>query len=313
MIFIFFLLLILLFILITSYVCFYLTFYVPQKRKGQKLGFDFPDGDAYKPFKEQIRAWREQLNTLPYDTVSVTSFDGLTLRGRYYEKHKGAPIELMMHGYRGDSQRDLCGGVDRAFRIGHNVLLVDQRAAGTSDGDVISFGINESRDVLVWLDYLSSRFGNDIKVILTGISMGASTVLMSLERDLPNFVVGILADCGYSSAKDIIKLVVKDMKLPPNICYPFIKLGALLYGKFNLDELTAVDAVKKANIPIIFIHGNQDKFVPHEMSIENFNACTSEHKKLVIIDGAAHGLAFPYSPDEYVNALKEFFAYIYNN
>lgn len=310
MTFIIIFLLIILIVLLASYICFYMTFYVPQKNKSRKQEYIIPDGKAYEPFKEQIIEWQKQLNTLPYDNVSVQSFDGLTLRGRYYEKKKGAPIELMMHGYRGDSQRDLCGGVDRAFSLGHNVLLVDQRAAGTSDGDVISFGINESRDVLEWLNYLSDRFGNDIKVILTGISMGASTVLMSIERGLPDYVVGILADCGYSSTKNIIKHVIKHMKLPPDICYPFVKLGAKLYGGFDLEEITAVDAVKKANIPIVFIHGDKDKFVPYEMSIENYNACTSK-KQLLLVKGAAHGLAFPISPDEYINTLSEFFSYIY--
>ncbi len=286
-----------------------MAFYVKNKDKIPKEEYSIPDGRIYEPFREQMIEWQKQIRKMPHDDVEIKSFDGLTLRGKYFETKKGAPIEVMMHGYRGNSQRDLCGGVNRAFAVGHNVLLVDQRASGLSDGNIISFGINESRDCLAWVDYLTERLGKDINVILTGVSMGASTVLMCIERGLPSCVKGILADCGYSSTKDIIKIVIKKMKLPADLLYPFVKLGAKIYGRFDLEEIIPQEAVKKSTVPVIFAHGDIDDFVPYFMSVDCFNACVSE-KKLVTIKDAGHGLCYPVSPEYYVNELSEFFSYL---
>ena len=296
-------------ILITSYICFYMAFYNAERNKEDKEAYSIPEGKIYEPHREQMIAWQEQIDDMPHDDVEVISFDGLRLRGKYYELDKNAPIELMMHGYRGNSRRDLCGGVNRAFEVGHNVLLVDQRASGNSEGNVISFGINESKDALTWIDYLQERFGEDSKIILTGVSMGASTVMMCIERGLPKCVKGILADCGYSSTKDIIKKVIKEMHLPANILYPFVKLGAKIFGKFNLEEIVPVEAVKKSPVPILFAHGDIDDFVPYYMSVDCYNACTSK-KILVTIKGAGHGLCYPSSPEEYVKKISEFYSYL---
>lgn len=294
---------------LTSYICFYMAFYNAEKNKTDKEAYSIPEGKIYLPHREQMIKWQKQMDEMPHDKVEIKSFDGLTLRGKYFELDKNAPIELMMHGYRGNSRRDLCGGVNRAFEVGHNVLLVDQRASGSSEGNVISFGINESRDALKWLEYLQSRFGTDAKVILTGVSMGASTMMMCIERGLPPCVKGILADCGYSDTKAIIKKVIKEMHLPADILYPFVKLGAKLYGKFDLEEIVPIEAVKKCNVPILFAHGDVDDFVPYHMSVDCYNVCPST-KLLVTIKGAGHGLCYPVAKEEYVKKLTEFYSYL---
>ena len=143
-------------------------------------------------------------------------------------------MEIMFHGYRGNAERDLSGGIQRCFALGRSVLLVDQRTSCGSEGNVISFGINEHRDCLSWVDFAVKHFGPDIKIILTGISMGASTVLMAAGKELPKNVVGVLADCGFSSAREIIKKCARDLKIPADLIYPFIKLGAKIFGHFNL-------------------------------------------------------------------------------
>jgi fermentation-respiration switch protein FrsA (DUF1100 family) len=114
-----------------------------------------------------------------------------------------------------------------------------------------------------------------------------------------------VADCGYSSSKEIIKKVVREMKLPPAIIYPFIRLGGMLYGKFDIEETTPAEAVARSRTPIVYLHGDDDDFVPHAMSVECFNA-TRAPKKLVTIEGAGHGLAFPQNPEKYVESLREF-------
>ncbi len=293
------------FVFLIPYVCFKMAFYVRNKDKKLKEEYDMPPGKIYKPYHSQMKIWMQKMRNIKSEDVYITSFDGLKLHAKYYEGIKGAPVEIMFHGYRGSAERDLCGGIQRSFEIKRNVLLVDQRASMQSEGNVITFGINESKDCLKWIEYVNKKFNGNVQIYLTGVSMGASTVMMATSYDLPSNVVGVVADCGYSSVKDIICKVIKEMHIPPKLAYPFLKLGAKMYGKFNLDELNPVDAVKKCKIPIIFFHGDNDAFVPCEMSKINYDACASK-KRLVIIKGAGHGLGYCVEPKRYVEELKTF-------
>ncbi len=292
-------------VLITAYICFRMTFYVTPKQRKPREENPLPPGKVYEPYRDQMIGWMKEVRALPHDEICITSFDGLKLYGKYYECQPGGPIELMMHGYRGLAERDLCGGVQRCFVLGHNALIIDQRACGDSEGNVITFGIHESRDCLSWVDYLVNRFGKDTKIMLTGISMGASTVLMAAAKPLPDNVVGVLADCGYTSARDIISKVIRDIKLPPRLLYPFVRLGARLYGKFNLHETAADEAVAKCKIPVLFVHGDTDDFVPCEMSIRNHQLCTAP-KRLLTVPGAGHGLSYLVDSELYISTLAEF-------
>ena len=296
---------VLLFVLAASAVCFFLVFYsAPRKDPGDRI--DIPDGEIYEVYREQMEAWVRQTRQMHQEDVSIRSFDGLTLRGKYYEYAPGAPIELMIHGYRGSSERDMSGGVQRAFRLGRSALIIDQRASGRSEGNVITFGVREHRDCLAWVDFMVKKFGPDVKIILTGISMGASTVLMASGQELPENVIGILADCGYTSAREIIHKILRQIRLPIRLVYPFVKLGARLFAGFDLEQADARKAVRNCTRPVIFYHGDGDDFVPWEMSRDNHAACPSR-KKLVIIPGAGHGLSFPADQERYVAELREFF------
>lgn len=295
-------------VLIASYVCFRMAFFVKPEDKNPTEEYPIPEGRIYEPFREQMVAWIKEVRALPHEDMTITSFDGLKLRGRYYEFAPGAPLEIMFHGYRGNAERDMCGGVQRCFALGRSALIVDQRGCGSSEGNVISFGIHEVRDCLAWLDHAIQRFGPDVKIILTGISMGASTVMMAAGQELPPNVIGVLADCGFTSAEDIIKVVIREkMHLPPNISYPFVKLGARLFGHFNLDSISALEAMAKAKVPVIFYHGEADDFVPCDMSRRNFDACASR-KHLVTIPGAGHGLCYLVDPERYLKELDAFFS-----
>ena len=292
--------------LLISFICFYMAFFVPKHGPVDPNEYPIPDGEIYEPFRDKMVNWMKQTRQLPYEDFYITSFDGLKLHGRYYEYAPGAPIELMFHGYRGNAERDLCGGVQRCFALKRSALLVDQRASGHSEGKVITFGIKEHKDCLNWVDFMVDRFGPDVKIILTGISMGASTVLMAAGTPLPPQVKGVLADCGFTSAKAIMCKVIRQINLPPRLLYPFARLGAKLFGRFDLEATSPLEAVKKAAVPIIFFHGDDDAFVPCYMSQENFEACASR-KQLIRIPGAGHGLAFPVDKEGYLSALAEFF------
>ena len=292
-------------ILIISYICYRMAFYaLPRKPMGDAI--EIPEGEIYEVFREPMERWAKEVRAMPRQSFSIRSFDGLTLWGNFYEYAPGAPIELMFHGYRGSAERDLPGGVQRCFRVGRSALIVDQRCSGKSDGHTITFGIKEHKDCLAWVDFMVRHFGPDVKIILTGISMGAATVLMAGGCELPGNVIGILADCGYSSAKDIIKVVIKSMGLPVALAYPFVKLGARLFGGFDLEETSPEEAVKRCKVPVIFYHGESDDFVPCHMSRVNFEACASR-KRLVTIPGAGHGLSYPVDQERYLRELRDFF------
>ena len=293
-------------VLLIAYLCFRMAFYVPKKILIGPDDYPIPEGDIYEPHREQMTAWMKEVRALPCTEHHITSHDGLQLWGKYYECLPGAPMEIMFHGYRGCAERDLCGGVQRAFSVGHNVLIVDQRTAGKSDGKVISFGVNESKDCLRWLDYAIQTFGKSQKIILTGISMGASTVLLASANQLPEQVIGVLADCGYTSAEAIIKRTIRKMRLPADLLYPFVKLAAKLFGHFDLEEYSPIEAVKNCRLPVIFFHGEGDDFVPCYMSQENYDACASR-KALFTVPGAGHGLSFPAMQEWYIRKLGEFF------
>lgn len=296
---------IVLLVIIISFICYRLAFYSKNK-KPKTDEINLPNQPIYQLFKNDIIQDITDIRKLDYQEFKIKSFDGLNLYGKYYECIKGAPIEIMFHGYRGNGERDLSTGVKRAFKCNRNALVIDQRGSGKSEGHTISFGINERHDCVSWAKFVSKHFGNDIPIILTGISMGAATVMLASSMDLPQNVIGILADCGYDKASDIIKKVIKQMKLPANIFYPFVKLGAKFFGHFNLEETSPYESVQNSKLPIIFIHGEKDDFVPCYMSERLYNVCKSR-KKLVTIKDADHGVSYLVNPNTYITELNNFF------
>ena len=289
-------------IMLVLYVCFRKCFFA--SKKGTE-GFSLPEGELYQKYRERMEGWYQWVKTLPCTELEITTFDGKKQYARYFEHKKGAVTEIMLHGYRGSAERDLSGGVERAFRLGHNVILVELRTSGRSEGNVISFGINESRDCIKWIEKASEFLGKDAKFILTGISMGASTVLMTAGKGVPPCVVGVLADCPFSSQEQIIKKTIGEMKLPA-FMYRFVSAGAKVFGRFDLNELSPIEAVKTINVPVIFFHGEDDDFVPCEMSRLLFEKCNAP-KQLVTVKNAGHGLAFPVDEEGYLKAASDFF------
>lgn len=291
---------------VIAYICYRMAFYAKPRKPLPADVIEIPEGEIYEVFRESMENWARQTRAMSHEEFTITSYDGLTLKGRFYEYAPGATIELMFHGYRGSAERDLPGGVQRGFKLGRSVLLVDQRCSGGSQGHTITFGIREHKDCLSWVDFMVKHFGPDVKIILTGISMGAATVLMASNKALPPQVIGVLADCGYSSPKEIIQTVIAQMGLPVGLSYPFVKLGARLYGGFDLECDSPIESVKQAKVPVIFFHGETDDFVPCHMSRAMYAVCPTR-KKLVTIPNAGHGLSYVVAPEMYLTALEEFF------
>lgn len=295
---------ILLLLFIVTYYCYLATFY-RNKKKIQDV-YSLPDKDLYLPYKPKLDELYYSLLDIKYEDVLIKSYDNTKLSAKYYHNSDEKVIQIMFHGYKGSGEVDFCGGHKLAHNINHNVLLVDQRAAGSSNTHTITFGIKERYDCLEWIKYCINRFGDDIKIILVGVSMGGATVLMASELTLPKNVVGIVADSPFTTPKDIICKVITDMKLPPKLIYPFIKIAARVYGNFNLEESDSIKAVKNSTVPILVIHGERDSFVPCEMSkqiAENANGNVQFESFL----GAGHGFSFMTDPDRYIKITTKFY------
>ena len=282
---------------------------------GYKLAFYYEDPKA-SPYEygddEQSRAVKAVLDEAiaefekaEFEKVSIISHDGLKLTGRYYHVKDGAPLEIQCHGYKGNATRDFCGNWRIAKEAGRNVLLIDERCHGNSEGHTITFGILERKDVMKWIKYANKHFGN-VPIMLSGVSMGAATVLMTSGMDLPKNVKGILADCPYDAPSNIIKKVLgTDMGMPVKLVYPLIRLGGMLYGKFNLDAASPVEAVKKSRIPILLIHGDDDRFVPYEMSC-NIHKAAPDKIEFYTIHDAGHTMNYVKAPEQYTRIVNAF-------
>ena len=291
-------------ILIAAYCTYVFTFRARKDRARDP--FILPDREEYTKDQKIMRDLILEMNAVPFERVYTKSFDGLTLTARYIHVKDGAPLQIQCHGYRGNPVRDFCGGNKLARDNGHNSLVIEQRAHLDSEGNVISFGVNERKDVLSWIEYAVKRFGDDIQIILSGVSMGAATVLMASEYNHKN-VKCVVADCPYSAPHDIIKSVAKSMGFPSFIAMPLVRLGAFLFGHFRLGAASCIEAVKKTRHPILLIHGEADSFVPCAMSREIKNACKSD-VRLETFPDAGHALSFIKDFGRYQRVCQEFFS-----
>lgn len=285
-----------------SYYAYRIAFFSPKN--GRDI-VPSPKGSQYDPYRDEMKRIYHQLNNRPCEFVTTLSHDGLKLSGRYYHVKDGAPLDIGFHGYRSHPMTDFSGGSELSFQMGHNLLLIDERAHGKSDGRTIAFGIQERHDVLSWIIYALERFGSETKIVLYGVSMGAATVLMASELDLPNNVKGIIADCPYAVPMDIILHVGQKMPIPNWLIHPFVILGAKIYGGFDIRETDALRAVEKSAVPILLIHGEDDRYVPCEMS----ESVVQANPKMVVrhtFPGAAHGISYLSDTKRYQKIVREF-------
>ena len=151
------------------------------------------------------------------------------------------------------------------------------------------------------------RFGKDTPLILSGVSMGATTVLMASDLELPETVCGIIADCPYSSPRDIITKVAGEFGLPRKPAAALCSLGAWLYGHFKVGDGSALDSVSRTKLPILLLHGEEDQLVPCQMSRKIYDACNSD-KELQTFPGASHGMSYLEDPQRYEATVGRFLA-----
>jgi len=266
---------------------------------------DIPEGEMFDKLKDEMLTNINRLLVVPYERISVRSHDGLTLVGKYYEGQPGAPLIIFFHGYRSTGERDASGGFQLCRERGWNLLVVDQRSHGESGGRTITFGIRERYDCRTWAEYAARRFGPETPIFLWGISMGASTVLMASNLELPASVRGIVADCGFDTPGGIMKSTLRRWRWPQFPMYQFAALGARLFGGFRLNETSALECVRTAHLPILLVHGEEDGIVPCEMAHALRAACASP-VTLLTVPGASHGISWYVDLPAYQEALVRF-------
>ena len=261
----------------------------------------------YPDQQKDIESVIEQLKAIekePYEDIYISSFDNKRLRGMFYKYNDSKRIAIMFHGFQGTPIRDFSVGFWLVKNMGFNILLVDERAHGLSDGRIITMGVKERFDIKSWADYVANAFPNS-EVVLIGISMGAASLLMATDLELPKNVKCIIADCPYASSKDIVcKTCKDDLHVPLFIGWPIVFVGALFLG-FNLTKGDARKSIKKATIPCLIIHGESDPIVPPRMSEEIYLANPMIVERYTF-PGARHGLSYVADPERYEKITGDF-------
>lgn len=235
------------------------------------------------PIAKEGRRW---LEGMPYINVYIKSFDGLRLYGALLENYSDK-IVICVHGFTGSGKKDFASLAQAYYKNGYNVLLVDNRAHGQSEGKYVGFGVLDRFDLRNWVKYVINRFGSNVQVFLHGISMGAATVLMA-SSIMPKNVRGIIADCGFTSVYEIFEYVLKrDYHLPK---FPIIYLTNIMSkirAGYGYKDVNTTAEIARSDIPILFIHGENDEFVPLWMTMKNYSHCKA-YKELFIVKESEH-------------------------
>lgn len=292
-------------ILIAMY--FYLPHYVFQfifkRPKRSKKVPKFYQGTPHYIASRKGMAFMESIG---YEDAHIQSFDGLNLHAYIYKAEKPSKkFVLGIHGYRSYARPEYGPYIEFYRSQGYNMLLPDDRAHAPSEGDYIGFGVLDRLDCVAWAKYIVSTYGDDVEIILHGVSMGAATVLSASCEDLPKQVKGIVADCGYSHPFDVLNSQLKKLPNSEAILKKVEKLCEKKIG-FDLHSITALGQVKKAKVPIFFIQGGKDEMVPSYMVHELYKACPTR-KRLLYVTNAAHAESICMAKAEYEQCLIEFF------
>jgi fermentation-respiration switch protein FrsA (DUF1100 family) len=282
----------------------YLFIYFNHPDKHKKIG-DCLSGHQYQSYSELFLSYIKQIKEWDHKRVFIRSYDGKKLSARIYENVPGAPVAILMHGYRAEAMNDFAGILPIIRKMGYTIVLVDERACGKSEGVTITFGIKERKDCMSWIRYVLKHYGPDTKILLYGVSMGAATVMMASSLGLPQNVEAIIEDCGFTTPKDIIMKTAADMGLPAKFLYPFARIGAWLFGGFDVESASPIDSVSDAKVPILFIHGYQDGFVPYSMGSMLYDACSGP-KRMETFERGEHAVSVLSDPWKYESVVSSF-------
>lgn len=239
----------------------------------------------------------------------IISFDGLKLKGLLLtHDNNNKKFAILVHGYKCNG-RDEMSHLARHYYddLGFACLIPDDRAHGKSEGKYIGFGYLDHFDVLSWSNYLIENFGNDIEIILHGISMGAATVMMTAgSKNVPKQIKGVIEDCGYNDTDEEIQCNIRDMtKMKLSVIKNMTSHICKKKAGYFFKDASPREFLKNASVPILFIHGTEDTFVPTYMGKELYKAYTGE-KELLIVEGARHARSYYIAKEKYDNYMDSF-------
>lgn len=280
------------------------------RKEDSGTGPDMDTGTDWEPFLKMIGERKDWLVGHGLEQVSVRAHDGLRLFGRYFpaEHQPAKRLVLCAHGFMSQGLNDYSALSPFYHEMGYDMLIVDLRAHGASDGKYIGFGVLDRYDCLKWLEYIAERFGAQREVVLHGISMGASTVLMACGLGLPSSVKAVVADCGFTSPWDVFKSVLaRSYHLP---AFPILNLASSICEReagYRFDACSTLVAMEKNTVPTLFIHGAQDTFVPTWMGQTAYAACRAK-KDLLVVEKANHAASYYLNPQRYEGAIYRFLA-----
>ena len=267
----------------------------------------FASDNPLYPYQQRFIDGGAWVDEQELETLTITSFDGLKLYADLLRLEGSKKVAIVFHGYHSSYRGDFSISLPYYRELGFNLLLVDQRSHGRSEGRYLSYGILEKYDCRDWANEMVKVFGNDCEIVLSGISMGASTVMMAAGLKLPPQVKAITADCGFTCGFDIVRNTAKQInRFIPDIVIHTTNLFCRIFAGFDLREDNTQIALQKSTVPILFIHGTHDAFVPCEMTLRSYAACKSE-KQLLTVAGASHGLSFLVDEPLVKKTMKEFF------
>lgn len=256
----------------------------------------------FKDRLHEANLWMEKQHP---EKVTIKGMDGLSLAGGLYINPNAKRIVLCVHGYRGDGKTAFSTILPFYLENGCSVLIIDQRAHGESEGKYITFGAKESEDVALWAKFLAKRFPG-MPIFMDGVSMGAASVMMSTACGLPKEVCAVISDCGYTTPAEILAQVVKNsMGLSPALVLPLTSLVCRLRSGSGLWDVSAPRALAQCKLPILFLHGKDDTFVPTYMARQNYTAAAGE-KRLVVVPDAGHAVSWLADTAGCEKILKDF-------
>nr|WP_156288745.1 alpha/beta hydrolase [Oceanobacillus salinisoli] len=251
--------------------------------------------------------WRDWVRDQDFEEWEMESFDHLTLQGYFLEaKEPTNKTVVFTHGYLGRASDMGLFGQYYYENLGYNMFTADMRGHGNSEGDYIGFGWHDRLDLVDWVNRIVDELGEDTEIVLHGVSMGAATVLMASGEDLPDNVKAIVADSPYSNVYDLFAYQLERMfNLPEVPILPTTGLVTSIKAGYNFKESSALNQVRKAEVPILYIHGGRDSFVPTVMT-EELLANTNSEAELLIVDGAGHGESIVLDKETYLKKLTGF-------
>ena len=251
-------------------------------------------------FYEEAAAWFETGGS-----AALTSEDGLALNARYFPLEGSHRYAILCHGYGGNAAQMYAYAL-RFYNMGCSVLVPDARAHGESEGTYYGMGWPDRKDILGWANQLITADPN-AEIVLFGVSMGGAAVMMTAGEELPEQIKCIVEDCGYTSVWDEFSLQLQSLFGAPDFPLMYTTdLVCRLRAGYGFNEASAVEQLKKAEVPMLFIHGEEDTFVPYSMLDQVYAACASAEKEKLTVPGAVHGAAASTDPDLYWSTVENF-------